>query len=238
MSSTTTPDNTSPATAVLLSGGIDSAILVAELLDAGRVVQPLYVRCGLRWERAELDHVRRLLAALAGPRLRAPAILEVPVADLYHDHWSLAGNEVPGSESPDEAVYLPGRNVLLLTKAMLWCHLNRVPVVALAVLKGNPFPDATPQFICDLTRTVNEAIGGAVRIEIPYAMLTKREVLLRGRHLPLELTFCCLGPIDGLHCGKCNKCAERQKAFADAGMMDPTVYARTQMTNDQNSNLQ
>ena len=52
----------------------------------------------------------------------------------------------------------------------------------------------------------------------------KAEVMLLGKDLPLEWSFSCIQPIDHLHCGKCNKCAERKKAFADAGMSDPTVY--------------
>jgi 7-cyano-7-deazaguanine synthase len=45
-----------------------------------------------------------------------------------------------------------------------------------------------------------------------------------GRELPLEHTYSCIRPVSGLHCGQCNKCAERQRAFAEAGMVDPTVY--------------
>ena len=52
-----------------------------------------------------------------------------------------------------------------------------------------------------------------------------RSLLRRGAGLPLEHTFSCLAPIDGRHCGRCNKCAERQAGFRAAGMRDPTQYA-------------
>ena len=80
---------------------------------------------------------------MAVPGLRPLAILDLPVVDLYGDHWSLGGGDVPDSESGDDAVFLPGRNVLLLSKAMLWCHLHGVPGLALGTLGGNPFADAT-----------------------------------------------------------------------------------------------
>jgi 7-cyano-7-deazaguanine synthase len=211
--------------AILVSGGLDSAILVGETLRAGRKVHPLYVRSGLIWEAVELDYLRRYLDALKETNLQPLHGLDLPVRDLYQPHWSLTGRDVPDAESPDEAVYLPGRNVLLLAKAMLWCHLRDIPAVALAPLASNPFPDATPDFFREYESIVNRAIGGSVRVLRPYAGLTKREVMRRGQGLPLALTFSCIHPAGKLHCGRCNKCAERRRAFADAEMPDPTHYA-------------
>jgi 7-cyano-7-deazaguanine synthase len=66
-----------------------------------------------------------------------------------------------------------------------------------------------------------------VRVERPYAGLHKVAVVRRGRDFPLGLSFSCIQPIGERHCGACNKCAERRQAFADAGLADPTEYART-----------
>jgi 7-cyano-7-deazaguanine synthase len=212
------------ALAVLVSGGLDSAILLAESLRDHDAVHPLYVRHGLYWEAAELDHLRHFLEAVRCPALRPLQVLEMPVGDLYADHWSITGRGVPDADSPDEAVFLPGRNVLLLAKALLWCHLHGVPAVALAPLESNPFPDATPAFFENYQAVVNQAVGGAVRVLRPYAGLSKAEVMRRGHDLPLERTFSCIRPVGGRHCGRCNKCAERRQAFADAGIPDPTAY--------------
>jgi 7-cyano-7-deazaguanine synthase len=211
--------------AVLASGGVDSAILLAEAVRSHPAVFPLYVRTGLHWERDELAHFKRFLAELRQPALRELTVLEMPVADLYGAHWSMTGERVPGAETPDEAVFLPGRNVLLLSKAIVWCHLNQVPAVALATLKANPFPDATPEFFSAFQAVVNQAVDGHVEIRRPFASLTKTEVLRRGARLPLDLTFSCIAPVHGQHCGRCNKCAERCRAFADAGLRDRTEYA-------------
>jgi 7-cyano-7-deazaguanine synthase len=215
--------------AVLISGGLDSAILLAEALREHDAVYPLYVRSGLYWEAAELRHLRRYLEAVYRPSLQPLHVLDLPVADLYGNHWSITGRDVPDSGSADEAVFLPGRNVLLLAKALLWCHLHQVPEVALAPLGANPFPDATPAFFNAFQEIVNHAVGGAVQVSRPYATLRKVEVMQRGRGLPLELTFSCIHPVDGRHCGRCNKCAERQHAFAAAGLIDKTEY-RTRTT--------
>jgi 7-cyano-7-deazaguanine synthase len=210
--------------AVLISGGLDSAILLGEALRRGRTVQPLYVRQGLYWEEAELQHLRRFLGALQTSHLRPLHVLELPVADVYADHWSLTGRGVPAADTPDEAVYLPGRNVLLLAKALLWCRLHGVDAVALAPLGSNPFPDATPAFFDDFAALVNRATVGQVRVLRPYAQLHKSDVMRRGRGLPLKWTFSCMRPVGGRHCGGCNKCAERRRAFADVDLPDPTAY--------------
>ncbi len=223
--SLTTADDTGPL-AVLVSGGLDSAILVAELSGRYSAVWPLYVRFGLFWEKDELHHLHRFLDAIRTATLKPLTILEMPVSDLYGTHWSLTGVGVPAAGTPDAAVFLPGRNVLFLAKAMLWCHLRDVPTLALAPLESNPFPDATPAFFTAYEDIVNQAIGGKVHVVQPYRGLHKEAVLQRGRHLPLQWTFSCMRPIDGHHCGICNKCAERQDGFARAGYPDPTVYHR------------
>ena len=210
--------------AVLISGGLDSAILLGELLGRHPAVQPLYVRNRLSWEKVELKHLRRFLKAIARPQLQPLQVLDLPVGDLYGNHWSITGQDVPDAESPDEAVFLPGRNVLLLAKALLWCHLHAIPQLALGVLGSNPFPDAGSAFFSAFQKAVNLAVGGKVRVERPYASLSKVEVMRRGRDLPLALTFSCIKPVAGRHCGHCNKCAERQHAFVQAGMVDGTPY--------------
>ena len=210
--------------AVLVSGGLDSAILLAEACRCHPAVYPLYVRFGLAWEEVELAHLRRFVEAIACPALAAPTVLDMPVRDLYGDHWSITGEGVPAAGTPDEAVFLPGRNVLLLAKALLWCHLHGAEAVALAPLEHNPFPDATPAFFGAFEAVVNQAVVGRVRICFPYRGLNKVDVLRRGQGLPLQWTFSCVCPVAGLHCGSCNKCGERQQGFAEAGLSDPTPY--------------
>ncbi len=216
---------------LLLSGGLDSGILLGHLLQQGHRVRPFYVRSGLVWERAEMAALGRLLRACACERLDELVVLELPLDDLYADHWSITGRGVPEAESPDSAVYLPGRNALLIVKAAVWCRLHAVEQLALAVLASNPFADATDDFFAGFESVLNRAVDGRLRIVRPFARLDKRQVMQLGVAAPLELTFSCISPMDEAHCGRCNKCAERQAAFDLIGRQDPTEYGR--MMNDE-----
>ena len=213
-------------TAILVSGGLDSAILLADMVNHKfPKVWPVFVQCGLYWEKTELEYLRRFINAIKAPNLAELIILDVPVGDLYKDHWSLTGINVPDVKSPDEAVFLPGRNVLLTAKALLWCNLNQVKSLSLAVLESNPFPDATDSFFLTMEQAINESVSGNVKLLRPYAGMHKTDVLKIGRNAPLEHTFSCIYPINGMHCGKCNKCAERKNGFSQASMKDPTSYS-------------
>jgi 7-cyano-7-deazaguanine synthase len=217
------------AVGLLLSGGLDSAILLGELLRQGRTVWPLYVQSGLHWQAAELAALKKYLAALASPELRELAVLEQPLADVYGRHWSVEGQGVPDEATPDEAVYLPGRNLLLTIKPAIYCQLQGVSALALGVLGSNPFPDAGEAFFGLLEQTLSQALGTPFEILRPFERLHKAAVMQLGANLPLELTFSCIDPRGQLHCGRCNKCAERKAAFADAGLNDRTVYANASL---------
>lgn len=209
--------------ALLYSGGLDSSILLLNLLEDGRRVQPLYVQSGLIWEASELRACRRFLQAVACPQLAELVVLELPLADLYQDHWSVTGVGVPGADSPDEAVYLPGRNPLLAVKACVWCQLRGIEQLAIGCLGTSPFADASPEFFRQFQAVMDASLGG--RLQIIRPLTDKRRVMRDGRAAPLELTLSCLLPHGMAHCGQCNKCAERQAAFAAAGLVDPTHYA-------------
>jgi 7-cyano-7-deazaguanine synthase len=211
--------------AVLASGGLDSAILVAQLVGEGRAVTPIYVRFGLAWEDAECGHLRQFLASLPAPGARPLVVLDLPVADVYGAHWSVTGRDVPADDSPDEAVYLPGRNLLLLAKTSVWCALNGVQTIALGTLAANPFPDADREFFEGFSSLAGRALGCRLEVVTPFSGLAKHEVLDSGRQFALGLTFSCISPRADRHCGRCNKCAERQLAFSELGIPDTTAYA-------------
>ena len=212
---------------VLLSGGLDSCILLGHLLDQGHRVRPIYVRCGLYWQPEEILACELWLKAMNSPHLEELVSLAMPLGDLYESHWSISGTDVPRRGSADEEVFLPGRNVLLIVKAALWCQMHGIGRLALAPLQANPFDDARPEFFDAFETALNLSAPGDVRIERPFGRTDKASVMRLGRRRPLELTFSCIRPVDGLHCGRCNKCGERAAAFEAAMMPDPTRYAAT-----------
>jgi 7-cyano-7-deazaguanine synthase len=213
---------------VLASGGLDSAVLIG-LLAARHEVHPLYVRCGLAWEHAEEALLASFLGSLRTANRRGIASLvrlELPVAPLYGAaHWSISRRDVPGARAALASNYLPGRNLLLGSLAAVHCARAGIPTIALALLADNPFPDATPAFLAGLGRIVSRALATPLAIRAPFRRLHKQDVIRRGRHLPLGLTLSCARPRGLRHCGRCTKCTERRRAFARAGVPDPTEYA-------------
>jgi len=209
---------------VLASGGLDSCVLLADL--AGRAeVFPVYVAAGLAWEEEEQRALAAYLEAVRAPSLRPLTVLSLAAQPLLDGHWSLTGRAVPGADTLDSAVFIPGRNVLLFALTAVWCATHDVPEIAVGSLGDNPFPDATPAFFEGFGRALSAGLGRGVRLVAPYRGRHKQELIAEFRHLPLELSMTCIAPSGGRHCGRCNKCHERQVAFTEAGVADVTVYA-------------
>ena len=232
-------ESTQPGCAVLCSAGLDSAVLLAHQArtanGAGPVV-PVYVRVGLAWEDAERATLETLLASPifggAGTSPLEPlVVLDLDMRDVYpRTHWAIRG-AAPAYDTPDEDVYIVGRNVVLLTKSAIACAYRGLGRIAIGPLAGNPFPDATPEFFAAMGRALSLGLGHGIAVEAPFATWEKSAVIARGLELgvPLERTLSCMSPVDAggtwLHCGQCSKCRERRDAFVEAGVADPTTYA-------------
>src|SRR5260370_1015306 len=220
-------------TAVLLAGGLDSAVLVADEAARGDV-QPIYVSVGLAWEDAERAMVARLLSSTPlGSRVRPLVSLSVDMRDVYAaTHWAVQGRP-PSYHTPDEDVYLPGRNIVLLGKAGVYCAAANLDRLVLGTLAHNPFPDATPEFRAAMARALSLGLAHDLQIDAPYAGSSKAEIVKRGIALGVafELTLSCMSPQftihnrqSAIHCGTCSKCRERHDAFLEVGAHDPTEY--------------
>lgn len=223
-----------PVSAVLLSGGLDSVVLLGEEAVAG-MVQPLYVSVGLAWEGAERRAIDALLAAWPRHLSVGPLrTLTVDMRDVYAPtHWAMTGR-APGYHTPDVDVYLLGRNLVLLGKATVYCATAGISRLVMGTLAHNPFPDATPEFRSAMSAAASLGLGTPLAIEAPYAGTDKADVIRRGVRLglPLDLTLSCMsqpaeatGTSASLHCGTCSKCRERRHAFVSAQVDDPTTYA-------------
>jgi 7-cyano-7-deazaguanine synthase len=225
------------STLVLLSGGLDSAVLAAHEAQHDRV-QAVYVSVGLAWEAAELAMIERLLAAPVFAQVDPLARVEFTMRDVYPpSHWAIRGVP-PAYDTPDEDVYLTGRNLVLLAKAGVVAASTGAGRIALGPLAGNPFPDARPEFFTAMSRALSLGLDHAIEIATPFLEWQKEDVIRRGVALgvPLEMTLSCMSPVTGstgsagsaglpVHCGLCSKCRERRDAFAAAGLPDPTSYA-------------
>ena len=223
-------------TVVLLSGGLDSAVLAAHEAQTSRVL-PVYVSVGLAWESAEVAMVERLLAAPAfAGTVGELNRVSFTMTDVYpRTHWAIRGVP-PAYDTPDEDVYLAGRNLVLLTKAGVVAATMKADRIALGPLAGNSFPDARPEFFRAMSQALSLGLDHALEVTTPFLEWEKSAVIQCGVKLgvPFEFTLSCMNPVtnraDAMralpkHCGLCSKCRERRDAFASAGVSDPSTYA-------------
>lgn len=222
-----TPRDPKKSAVVLVSGGIESAVLLHDALERHEHVTPLYIRNGLRWEETEIFHLKNFVRSIRNARLEPLKIVEATMRDLYEGHWSLTGTRVPGAHSRDSSVYLPGRNLVFLAKAGVFAAQNGIGILEIGVLRGNPFADSTKTFFKKMAEVLSLALSHDLEISAPLAKFKKDDVIAMGRKLPLEFTFSCINPKGFEHCGECNKCMERKKAFFAAGIFDKTKYKKT-----------
>jgi 7-cyano-7-deazaguanine synthase len=215
---------------VMLGGGVESTLLVKQLLTAGQTVIPVHVRCGLHWEDCEALYIRGFLTANKSPRLLP--LVEVPVAcgDLLHRHWALTGDNIPKAGEPASRLEIPQRNwTLLSTAAALFPELPELTLV-MGTTADNSYSDGTRQFFDDSEQTLTQQLGRPVRILTPLIREDKSRVIRQADRETLALSFSCIDPMNDLHCGRCYKCGKRQAAFRKAGVEDPTIYANANGT--------
>src|SRR5438105_3385662 len=156
-------------TAVLFSGGLDSAVLAADALTGGPA-HALHVSVGFAWEAEELAMAARLFARppFAG-RIEPPVGLRFDMLDVFPPtHWAVRG-EPPAFDTPDEDVYLTGRNIILLTKASIYCAQHGIARLAQGSLAHNPFPDAAPEFFTAMGRALTLGLAPDIDIVTPLA---------------------------------------------------------------------
>lgn len=232
MTGSTSPE--APARAVvLLSGGLDSATVLAIARDRGLECHTLALDYGQR-HRAELDAAEALADRLGAASHRAVRV------DLRAIGGSALTDEiaVPESdEAPSEGIpvtYVPARNTILLSIGLGLAEKLEAGHLFIGVnaVDYSGYPDCRPAFIAafqDLARVATRASveGQPVSIDTPLIHLSKVEIIRRGIALGVEyaLTVSCYQADDqGRACGRCDSCILRRKGFVAAGVADPTRY--------------
>lgn len=194
---------------VLYSSGVESASLTVHYLEKGFFVYPLYVRSGLSWEKIERKWALRLWSYLRKKYRRIAPFRTLFVSGL----------------GPKEGIEIPLRNLILGTVTALESLRKDIRALAVGSLGIYPFPDNNREYFDKLEELIRKGAKEDFRIETPFMGLEKWEVIRRfyGK-LRYNLTFSCVRPVKGLHCGKCEKCFERKEGFKLAGVEDPTIY--------------
>ncbi len=225
-----------PAAVVLLSGGLDSATVLAMASGQGYSVHALSFDYGQR-HRFELESAAAVAAA--------QGVCQHVVVPL--DLRAIGGSaltdeiEVPKDRSESEmsegipVTYVPARNTIFLSVALGWAETLGVSdlFVGVNAVDYSGYPDCRPEFIESFTELANLAtragVEGSMRFEVhaPLIAMTKSEIISKGLELGVDysLTHSCYDPDEaGRSCGRCDSCRLRLKGFADAGLGDPATY--------------
>ena len=212
---------------VLFSGGLDSTVLVYDLLNEGADLKLLSIDYGQRHEKElkssseiaeylELKHeilrLPMLNNLLGGSALTDPSIL------LPEGHYA---------EDSMKATVVPNRNMILLSLAAGHAISLQFDTVAYAAHAGDHtiYPDCRPEFATAMDQALKLCDWNTVSLYRPFVQLSKHDLVRKGKELgvPFEKTWSCYAGNDK-HCGKCGTCVERKEAFELVGLLDPTEY--------------
>ncbi|ELP98019.1 7-cyano-7-deazaguanine synthase QueC [Xanthomonas translucens] len=216
---------------VLLSGGMDSAVVVAIAREQGYAVHALSVSYGQR-HTSELDAATRVAAALG-----AVAHKTVNV-DLRSIGGSALTDDIEVPDAGGEGIpvtYVPARNTIMLSVALGWAEVLGATDIFCGVnaVDYSGYPDCRPEFIDAFQALANLATkagveGAGLCVHAPLQRMSKADIVREGERLGVDfgLTVSCYrADADGRACGHCDACRLRAAGFADAGVADPTRYA-------------
>ena len=216
---------------VLLSGGLDSATVLAMARDRGYSCHALSVRYGQRHE-AELDAASRVADALGAVEHR---VFSVDLGAIGGS--ALTDDGIPVPEAPTEGIpvtYVPARNTVLLSLALGWAEVLEAPhlFVGVNAVDYSGYPDCRPEFIAafeQLARVATRAgvEGTQIIVHAPLIEMSKADIIRTGTALGVDygLTVSCYqADPAGRACGRCDACRLRREGFEAAGVADPTAY--------------
>ena len=218
---------------VLLSGGLDSATVLADARARGFECHTLAVDYGQR-HRAELDAAETVSRSLGALSHRVVKV------DLRAIGGSALTDDIEVPTTPTEGIpvtYVPARNTLMLSLALGYAEVLGAHDLCIGVnaVDYSGYPDCRPQFIAafeDLCRLATRAgdQGEDFRVHAPLIHLTKAEIIRRGLELGVDYAMtvsCYQADEQGRACGRCDSCRLRRQGFEQAGVADPTRYACT-----------
>ncbi|MCO5969076.1 7-cyano-7-deazaguanine synthase QueC [Actinoallomurus soli] len=236
---TTTGDGAAkPKAVILLSGGLDSATVLAIAVAEGYEPYALSFRYGQRHS-VELEAARAVAESLGARRhviadidLRTfggSALTDDTIGVPHHDSTEDLSEEIP-------VTYVPARNTIFLSFALAWAETLGAQDVFLGVsaVDYSGYPDCRPEYIEAFERMANLATKAGVegrqrlRIHTPLIDLSKAQTIARGLELGVDysLSHSCYDPVDGRPCGTCDSCLLRNRGFAELGMTDPSLTAK------------
>ena len=230
-----TGSSLSPAV-VLLSGGLDSATVLAMARAEGFAPNAMTFRYGQRHD-AEIEAATRVAAR---EQVKRHVFVEIDLAQFGGSALTDDDLEVPKRRSDSEMergipiTYVPARNTIFLSYALAWAEvLGAVDIfIGVNALDYSGYPDCRPEYIEAFEQMANlatrEGVEGdeRLRIHTPLIDLTKAQIIAQGLELGVDysLTSTCYDPDDTGACGECDACVLRLKGFRENGLADPVPY--------------
>ena len=219
---------------ILLSGGLDSATVLAIAKSEGRECYALSIAYGQR-HAIELEAARRVAAAIGVVEHDVHALdLRVFGASALTSDIDVPKDAVGAPGIP--VTYVPARNTIFLSLALGYAEAREAQEIWIGVnaLDYSGYPDCRPEFIDAFQQVIWKGTRSGVdhhepRLVAPLLQMTKAEIIRRGTELGVDyaITHSCYDPApDGRACGHCDSCLLRRKGFEEAGVPDPTTYAR------------
>ena len=217
---------------VLLSGGLDSATVLAIVKAGGFAAHALSIDYGQR-HRAELDAAARVAQAIG---VASHRVVEVDVGQFGGSALTDASIAVPvdGIKPGIPVTYVPARNTLMLSVALGWAEVLGANEIFIGVnaIDYSGYPDCRPEYIEAFETLANLATRAAVEgqrlhVRAPIVQLDKAQIIKLGTGLGVDYSLtvsCYQATDDGLACGRCDACRLRRDGFARAGVADPTRY--------------
>lgn len=221
---------------VLASGGLDSTVTAAMVREEGATLYLLTITYGQRHQ----IEIQRAQAMATWLQAAEHKILKLALHEFGGSALTGQG-EVPKRRSNQEretgipSTYVPARNTVFLSLAVAYAEAVDADAIFIGanVLDYSGYPDCRPEFLQTFENaarlgTKRGVNGKPIKIHAPLLLLSKAEIIQRGRALgvPFEFTHSCYDPLDGgLACGRCDSCVIRLKGFRDAGCQDPVPYA-------------
>jgi len=223
-----------PNAVVLLSGGLDSATVVAIAKSEGHDVHALTVLYGQRHD-VEIEAAKRVAVQQGVVQHKFVSV------DLRQIGGSALTDDIQVPKDREEAsmtnipvTYVPARNTVMLSLALGYAEVVGASDIYLGVnaVDYSGYPDCRPEYIAKFAELATLATkagveGRPMRIHAPLIQLTKAEIIRKGLEFGVDygITHSCYDPVDGKACGHCDSCVIRLKAFASLGLEDPAPYA-------------
>lgn len=188
----------------MVSGGIDSSVMLYMLQKSGNDVLPLFVNYGQKSAKHELTSVKKLCDELH------LSINMLELESLSEIKCGLTSPDISAIDFP----YFPGRNLILSSIGISFAHNHASQIIAFGFLKQSIFPDQNENFIKNMENTAKSALNDEFKILSPFIDMDKRDIvnLAKKYNFSLDLTYSCHSGTS-VPCGKCIGCIEREKVM-------------------------